>query len=150
AMISAGGDLDALFALAELSFLHGLRSAKREDHLAAAVYAWALLFPEDQDRAPARFDPRLRVPPGIYNWAPADAFLTPDRSEVVPAAGTFELPFGRMDVSFDKAALRVGDRELHGFVPTAELEVRGLGMRYRRPGIGAPLAASVRPIDPAQ
>ena len=26
AMVSAGGDLDALFALAELSFLHGLKS----------------------------------------------------------------------------------------------------------------------------
>jgi pimeloyl-ACP methyl ester carboxylesterase len=55
-----------------------------------------------------------------------------------------------MDVSFDTAALLVGDRELHGFIPTAELEVKGLGMRYRRPGIGAPLAASVRPVDPAK
>ncbi len=148
AMVSAGGDLDALFALAELSFLHGLKSAKREYHLAAAVYAWAFLFPED--RTAERFDPRLRLAADIYNWALADAFLTPDRSEVVPAAGTFKLPFGRIDVSFDKAALRVGDREMYGFVPTAELEVKGLGMRYRRPGIGAPLAASVRPVDPAQ
>jgi hypothetical protein len=150
AMVSAGGDLDALFALAELSFLQGLKSAKREYHLAAAAYAWAFLFPEEPDRAPARFDPRLRLAADIYNWALADAFLTPDRSEVVPAAGTFALPFGRMDISFDKAALRIGDREMYGFVPTAEIEVRGLEMRYRRPGIGAPLAAAIRPVDPAR
>ena len=148
AMVASGGDLDALFALAELSFLQGLRSGQREYHLAAAVYAWAFMFP-DVNRAAERFDPRLRLAADIYNWALADAFLTPDRSEVVPAAGTFELPFGRIDVSFDRAALRIGERELYGFVPTAELEVKGLGMRYRRPGIGAPLAASTRPIDPA-
>jgi hypothetical protein len=149
-MVSTGGDLNALFALAELSFLQGLKSGKREYYLAAAVYAWAFLFPEAQDRAGERFDPRLRVAADIYNWALADAFLTPDRSEVVPAAGTFELPFGRLDVSFDQAALRIGDREMYGFVPTAELEVKGLGMRYRRPGIGVPLAASVRPVDPSK
>jgi hypothetical protein len=149
AMVASGGDLDTLFALAELSFLHGRASSKREYHLAATVYAWAFLFP-DVNRAGERLDPRSRLAADIYNWALADAFLTPDRSEVVPAAGTFELPFGRIDVSFDRAALRVEDRELYGFVPTAELEVKGLGMRYRRPGIGAPLAASTRPIDPAR
>ncbi|MGH7306652.1 MAG: esterase/lipase family protein, partial [Candidatus Rokuibacteriota bacterium] len=47
------------------------------------------------------------------------------------------------------ASLRAGDRELYGFVPTSELEVRGLGMRYRRPGLGASLAAPTRPIDAA-
>jgi hypothetical protein len=34
-------------------------------------------------------------------------------------------------------------------VPVAELEVRGLGARFRNPGIGAPLAASVHAIDPS-
>jgi hypothetical protein len=61
AMVAAGSDLDALFALAELSFLHARAAAKREYHLAAAVYAWAFLFPEGSDRAPGRFDPRLRT-----------------------------------------------------------------------------------------
>ena len=147
AMVAAGGDLDALFALAELSFLHAHASGKRAYHLAAAVYAWAFLFPEARDGAPDRFDPRLRIAADLYNWAVADGFASEDRSEVVPAAGTFELPFGRLDVSFDRTALRAGDRELYGFVPTSELEVRGLGMRYRRPGLGASLAAATRPIE---
>jgi hypothetical protein len=149
-MVAAGGDLDALFALAELSFLHAQSAAKREYHLAAVVYAWAFLFPEGSDRAPGRFDPRLRIAADLYNWALAAGFASDDRSEVVPAAGTFDLPFARLDVGFDRAALRAGDRELYGFVPTSELEVKGLGMRYRRPGLGASLAAAIRPVADAR
>jgi pimeloyl-ACP methyl ester carboxylesterase len=149
-MVAAGGDLDTLFALAELSFLHGRGAAKREYHLAAAVYAWAFLFPEGPDRAPGRFDPRLRMAADLYNWSLVAGFPSEDRSDVVPAAGMFELPFGRIDVGFDRAALQAGDRELYAFVPTSELEVKGLAMRYRWPGLGAPLAASTRPIDTAR
>ena len=43
--------------------------------------------------------------------------------------------------------MRAGDRELHRFIPLAQLEVYGLAMRYRWPGLGAPLAASSRLID---
>ena len=32
--------------------------------------------------------------------------------KVVPRGGTFALPFGRIIVAFDPAALRAGDREL--------------------------------------
>src|SRR5262245_56564292 len=147
AMVSAGGDLDALFALSELSVLHARSVGKLEHYLASAVYAWAFLFPGGSDRAPGRFDPRLRIAADLYNWSIVAGFASEDRSEVVPAAGTFELPFGRLDVGFDPAALRAGDRQLYGFVPTSELEVQGLGMRYRRPGLGAPLAASTRPME---
>ncbi|HSE92484.1 MAG TPA: hypothetical protein VLF19_04190 [Methylomirabilota bacterium] len=147
AMVAAGGDLDLLFGLAELSFLHGGASDKREYQLAAAVYAFAFLFPEDGGPAPGRFDPRLRVAADLYNLALTEGFASEDRSEVVPRAGTFELPFGRLEVAFDQAALRAGDRELYRFIPVAELDVRGLAMRYRWAGLGAPLAASARPID---
>src|SRR5262245_9384696 len=46
AMVASGGDLDLLFALSELCFLHG-ESAKRRDYqMAAVVYSYAFLFPE--------------------------------------------------------------------------------------------------------
>jgi hypothetical protein len=148
AMVAAGGDLDLLFALAELSFLHGQVSANPGHRLAAAVYAYAFLFPEGAaGGAPGRFDPRLRIAADLYNWALLAGFASADGSEIVPRSGTFELPFGHLAVAFDPAALRAGDRELHGFVPIAELEVHGVAMRYRWPGLGAPLAASTRPID---
>ena len=87
AMVAARGDVDALFALAELSFLHGRASGKREYHLASAVYAWAFLFPEGLAGAPGRFDPRLRMAADIYDLAVVSGFASPDRAEVVPAAG---------------------------------------------------------------
>jgi len=148
AMVAAQGDQDMLFALAELSFLHGQATKKQDYYLAAAVYAYAFLFPEKTgDPGPGRFDPRLRTAADLYNWALILSFRAAAGSEVVPQGGTFELPFGRLEVAFDPAALRAGDRELFGFIPIGELEVHGLAMRYRWPGLGAPLAASTRPID---
>ena len=147
AMVAARGDHDLLFALAELSFLHGEAAAKPTYRMAAAVYAYAFLFPEGDGGAPGRFDPRLRIAADLYNWALTAAFASEDRAEVLPRGGTFELPFGRIEVAFDPAALRAGDRELYRFIPIAELQVYGMAMRYRWPGLGAPLAASTRPID---
>ncbi|MGH7388919.1 MAG: esterase/lipase family protein [Candidatus Rokuibacteriota bacterium] len=149
-MVAAGGDSDLLFALAELSYLHGQAAKRREYQLAAAVYAWALLFPEGAGQSPGRFDPRLRLAADLYNWSITAAFASEDGSEVVPRSGTFELPFGRMTVAFEPASLRAGERELYQLVPAAELSVHGLAMRYRWPGLGAPLAAATRPVEGAK
>ena len=51
-MVATGGDQDLLFALAEVSFLHGDTVGNPAYQLAAAVYAYAFLFPEGG--APAR------------------------------------------------------------------------------------------------
>jgi len=150
AMVARRGDDDLLFALAELSFLHGQATAKPAYRMAAAVYAYAFLFPEGDGGAPGRFDPRVTIAADLYNWALAAAFASEDRSEVIPRGGTFELPFGRIEVAFDPSALRAGDRELYRFIPIAELQVYGMAMVYRWPGLGAPLAASSRPIDSAK
>ena len=149
-MVASRGDQDLLFALAELSFLHGQAVAKPDYYLAAAVYAYAFLFPENTGGdAAGRFDPRLRSAADLYNWALALSFASSDGSEVVPRGGTFKLPFGKIEVAFDPAGLRAGDRELYRFIPVGQLEVHGLAMRYRWAGLGAPLAASIRPIEAA-
>jgi pimeloyl-ACP methyl ester carboxylesterase len=148
-MVAAKGDPDLLFALAELSFLHGEAADEREHSLAAAVYAYAFLFPEGGGRRPGPFDPRLRLAADLYNWSLTAAFASEDGSEVVPQGGDFALPFGQIAVAFDPADLRTGNRELYRFISIAELEVKGLAMRYRWPGIGAPLAASTRPAEDA-
>jgi hypothetical protein len=148
AMVATQGDPDILFALAELSYIYG-RAASRHDYtLAAAIYAWAFLFPEGTGVAPGRFDPRLRVAADLYNWSLAAALVPPGGLEVVPRGGKFELPFGPVEIDWDPASLRIGNRELYDFIPIAELEVYGMAMRYRWSGIGAPLAASSRLIDP--
>jgi hypothetical protein len=150
-MVAWQGDPDLLFALAELSLLHGQAARKPDYYLAAAVYAYAFLFAESAgSAAPGRFDPRVRIAADLYNWTLTTAFTSKDTAEVVPRGGSFPLPFGQIDVAFDPAQLRAGDRELYAFIPVAELEVYGLQMRYRWPGLGAPLAASTRPIDSSQ
>ena len=118
--------------------------------MAAVVYAYAFLFPEGAGAVPGRFDPRVRIAADLYNWGLVAGFMSEDGSEVVLRGGTFALPFGQIEVAFDPATQRAGDRELYRFIPVAELQVEGLAMRYRWPGLGAPLAASNRPIDASQ
>ncbi len=149
-MVEEHGNPDLLFALAELSFLHGQDTRNPEYDLAAAVYAYAFLFPEGVGQAPGRFDPRLRIAADLYNWALTSSFESEDGSEIILRGGTFTLPFGSMDVAFDPSSLRTQDRELYQLTPTSELEVEGFAMRYRMAGLGTPLAASIRSIDDSQ
>jgi pimeloyl-ACP methyl ester carboxylesterase len=161
-----------LFALAELSFLHAeqrkrhrgaqgqqchsqpgrvcpqpTRREKEKDrayYLAAAVYAYALLFPEDQPEEsldPA--DPRLRLAYDLYNRGLAEGLASDDDNEVRLVSGRHFLPFGTLDIESTAAALSWAGYPLEHFVPTANLEVRGLRNRYRQAGIGAALAASL-------
>src|SRR5215831_12714461 len=51
-MVEEHGNPDLLFALSELSFLHGQKSKTTQYNLAAAVYAYAFLFPEGTGRSP--------------------------------------------------------------------------------------------------
>lgn len=149
--LSAGrGNRRDVFALAELSFLHAERSRKQPYFLAALVYAYAFLFPEEGHLRPDRFDPRLRIAADIYNRSIAEGFTSRATGNVELRAGAYALPFGWLDVEFDPSELRWGRRALADFMPVAELEVRGMRTRYRWPGIGAPLAAGTVPLDAAR
>jgi triacylglycerol esterase/lipase EstA (alpha/beta hydrolase family) len=144
-MVAEDGEPDQLFALAEASYLHARNVGSRPRYLAAAVYAYAFLFADGYGASPSRFDPRLRLAADLYNHALALAFATDDGSAVVPRADRVALPFADIDVAFFPDARRLGGHVLTQFVPVRDLEVRGLAMRYRRPGLGAPLAASIAP-----
>lgn len=146
-MVAEDGNPDLLFALTELAFLYGESAKKREYQLAAVVYAYAFLFPEAGTARPGPFDPRFRLAADLYNWSLTAAFASPDGAEFVPRGGDYTLPFASITVDFDVSELLAGNRELYDLIPVAELEVQGLEARYRRPGIGAPLAASSRPIE---
>jgi pimeloyl-ACP methyl ester carboxylesterase len=140
---SADGQPDELFALAETSFYFAQASGKQPYYLAASVYAFAFLFPANPAQRTDEFDPRVRAASDIYNRGLTSAFATAARSRVDLRAGTFPLPFGSIDIAFDPAAARWGNYPLSGFAPADELHVTGLRNDYRRPGIGAPLAADV-------
>ncbi len=138
---------DALFALAELSFLRANQTGLQSQYAASVVYAYALLFPEDARPALGPFDPRTRVAADLYNRALTCAFRRTDRGTLALDSGpVVELPFGRITVERRADLLQMDGYELYDLRPVAELEVWGLRNRYRRTGIGAPLAAKTRPL----
>jgi len=150
AVVEGRGGSNEVFALAELSFEHAdevRRERARRYYLASAVYAYAFLFPNGADEVPKRFDPRVRTASDLYNRGITEGFASSDRSEVELRSGVYELPFGQLSVDVDNARLRWAGRELYGFASMADLKVTGLEARYRRSGIGAPLAARTRVID---
>jgi len=136
-------DSARLFALAELSYLRAQQTERPADALAAAVYAYAFLFASDVDVSLATFDARIEIARAIYNRGLALGLAIPDSHEVSVAAGSFALPFGTLTLAIaPDETFWVGFR-LGGFRSAADYRVRGLQNRYRRTGIGAPLAASL-------
>jgi hypothetical protein len=150
AVVTGVAGPNAIFAYAELAFKHASEGGGRPYYLASAVYACAYLFPEGEGEAPSPFDPRYRWAVELYNLAVTKAFETAGDVQVELRSGSYELPFGRLDVAFDPGQLVWGDLRLTEFAPAAELEVYGLRNRYRRPGLGAPLAAATSAIDPVE
>ncbi|HVH92173.1 MAG TPA: hypothetical protein VM783_12380, partial [Candidatus Acidoferrum sp.] len=144
--LAATGDEDRIFALAELSFFYANTSGDRSYYLAAAVYAYAFLMPGQHGTPPEGIDPRLRWAADIYNQSLTQAAKSDNGAYAIPMGGTFKLPFGELTVTFNEADLIWADYRMKDFIPAADVEVRGLRNRYRTPGIGAALAASIEPI----
>lgn len=133
-----------LFALAELSYLTARRSHSPQRYLAAAIYAYAYLFPDGAADRPSPYDPRFREACDLYNLSLSAALAQPGSGgEVMPASGHYALPFGMLEVTLDQDSLSWGGRQLVGFVPTGRLEVTGQNNQHRSAGIGAPMAARV-------
>jgi hypothetical protein len=140
--VPTADETDRIFALAELSFLHASRSGDRSYYLAAAVYAYALLFPEGGARAPDAFDPRFRTAVDIYNLGIAEGFTSADGVVIDLRDGTYRLPFGEIAISVRADSFRWSSYRLVRFADASRFVLRGLRNEYRWPGIGAALVAS--------
>ena len=152
ALRGTGVDLsrDRLFALAELSFVHAEDTHKPEYYLAAAVYAYAFLFPTagtDRCASLSPLDPRPRLAADLYNLGLTLGLSTPERDRVILEAGRQPLPFGTLTLAIDPEQFTWGGYRMSGFIPVAEFKLRGLRNRYRQPGVGAPLAAELSPME---
>jgi pimeloyl-ACP methyl ester carboxylesterase len=145
---SGRGGNDELFALAELSYLHAATARSRPDALAAAAYAYALLFPDDPSQRLQPIDPRYRWACDIYAEGLTETLREPEGRAVSLQGGTYTLPFGTLVVDFDTADLRWGGRTLSDFLPVSEYEVQGMRNHYRQHGIGVALAAKTVPGEP--
>jgi pimeloyl-ACP methyl ester carboxylesterase len=133
---------EALFALAELSFLRAEDTHDPGRFGASALYAYAFLFPEEPRDPLDPLDPRSRVAADLYNRALASAFQREEGGAVVVREGGLPLPFGHFTPRPGEPP-ELGGYAIERLDPVAELVVAGLRNRYRRPGIGAPLAATL-------
>ncbi len=134
---------DRLYALAELSFDYAQHGGDQSYYLASAAYAWAFLFPPDPTLRRDCYDPRVRTAMDLYNRGVTSGLASGRRDQVDLSARTVSLPYGPLHLDIDPAGFTFGGGQLTDFTSLADYEVRGLRNRYRRRGIGAPLAASV-------
>lgn len=153
-------DRSLLFALSELHYLAGERLRRgvkpweprdaRDYYLAAAAYAWFFLFGDAPEAPPGAFDPRFRTACDLYNYSLGWA-LTERRGTnavAVLAGGTRRLPVGQMEMKFEPGAFPWPLTEFDRFVVADHFLVRGLSVRNRQSGLGAPLVG-VTTLDPA-
>ena len=137
----------ALFALAELSFLRANQTKQQPSYAAAMIYSWATLFPDPGHPHLDELDPRIRIAADLYNRSLSSAFRRGKEGIIeIGSGGEFQLPFARLTVTHPKNMLQMEGYEFYDLRSIAEIEVRGLRNRYRRAGIGAPLAAKSRPL----
>ena len=138
---------DRLFALAELSLTYARKKNDQPYFLAAALYAYSFLFPNDISRAPLPYDPRLLLAVIVYNRGITDGLRAPESTEINLSPRRFTLPFGSLDLSVDSSGFSYGGYRLAKFVSVDDFEIRGFRNRYRKVGIGASLSARLEGTD---
>jgi pimeloyl-ACP methyl ester carboxylesterase len=155
----ATNDRDLLFALAEMSYVaanHIRHSVKPWDprqapdyYLGAAVYAYLFLFGEGEAARPSFLDRRLRTACDLYNYSLGLALTdSKDTNGIVRLQnGRRRLPVGELELKLNLTNFPASLEEFDRFLLTDQFRVRGLSVRNRKPGVGAPLVA-VRRFDP--
>jgi pimeloyl-ACP methyl ester carboxylesterase len=155
----ATGERDLLFALAEMSYVAGdsiHRSVKpwdqrdaRDYYLGAAMYAWLFLFGDAKGAPPTGFDRRFRDACDFYNFSLGLA-LTERRGTngaVQLQNDRRRLPVGEVELQLDRTHFPQELAEFDQILLADQFRVRGLSVRNRRPGVGAPLICVGR-LDP--
>jgi pimeloyl-ACP methyl ester carboxylesterase len=144
---------DVLYALAELSYSLGekqsrshkltTRFAGRDRFLASSIYAYLFMLSEEDGNV---FDRHFRNACDIYNRALPQAFACSQQTNagVILMSGERQLPFGQAQVT-----LRTNDfpwpvEDFKEFLPANQYSVRGVSVRNRQSGIGAPLIGVAR------
>ena len=142
---------DLLPALVELNYLRAerLRGSKNPNDrraatdffLASSIYAFYYLRAAAGETQFNPFDPSAAMVRGFYNCAVAQAFLVPDASSAVvrPEAGVRRPLIGPVDVRLDTSAFPWPLNMFSEWVMADVYSVRGLSVRNRREGLGAPL-----------
>jgi len=156
---------DILYALAEMSYLHGselansYRSANKKlasDYfLLSALYVYYFAFDKNRPAvSPQSSSARNAL--DMYNYGLWQAFLTDEGEGLALKAAERKLPLGNISISLDASQLSWKMEEFEKFLPADKYVPRGVSVRNRTPGAGLPLlgvgikkgSAVVAPILP--
>lgn len=146
------GERDLLFALAEMSYVAGnqiKRSVKpwdprdaRDYYLGSAVYAYLYLFGEGNDTRPSPFDRRFREACDFYNYS-LGLGLTEEPGGTNAAIrlenGRRRLPVGEIELLLKDTSVAIRASDYGQILLADQFSVRGLSVRNREAGLGAPL-----------
>jgi hypothetical protein len=144
---------ERLLALAELWFETARKSGDRGEYLAAAVCAYAYVFPATPLNPPPRpFDARANLVLQIHDRGIARGLALAESdhgTELDPSPRQIQMPFGAFVLRVPEKEFRYGGYPLGHPVALGDLEIRGMRNRYRRMGGGVALAASIEPTQQA-
>ena len=101
ALVRQHSTADGIFALAELSFLHGQHFNIPAYYLNAAVLAYAFLLPDDEKAGVSSLDPRARIAVDIYNEGLALGLGAVGSEYADLRAGVHDLPLARLTITAD-------------------------------------------------
>jgi pimeloyl-ACP methyl ester carboxylesterase len=158
-MAVATGDRDLLFVLSEMSYVAAeqiRRSVKswdqrdeRDYYLGSAVYAYLFLFGEGPEARPSAFDPRFRYACDFYNIGLGLALTRRENTNAAVRLedGPRRLPTGGIHLRLDLTNFPAPQEDFEQLLLADQFRVRGLSVRNRDPGMGAPLLA-VRRFEP--
>lgn len=152
------GDRDLLFALSEMSYLAGedirrsLKSCETRDardyYLGSAVYAWLFLYGEGKDPKPDAFKIRFREACEFYNTGVGLAMTERRNTNATMkfVDGWRPLPVGGIQMSINYSNLPSPIGYYDRILLADQFRVRGLSVRNRQSGVGAPLIC-VGPVN---
>ena len=141
---------DRLLVLAELWFATARKSEDQGEYVAAAVCAYAYLFPATPPSTPpSPYDSRTQLVLEIYDRGITKGLALSNsshRTELDPTPRQIQMPFGTFALDIPGQEFRYGGYRIVHPVALGDLEIRGLRNRYRRSGAGVALAASIEPV----
>lgn len=142
---------DVIYALSELNFWNAGRQSRsvkpgvpprsRNSYFASAIYAYLYLLGEAQDARPNPFDLRFRTAGDLYNRGLALGLMVGTNALVELGSGPRQTPPGVVAVQFTQPGFPWSLDLIKEFYSADEFTVRGLSIRNRNSGLGAPLIA---------
>jgi pimeloyl-ACP methyl ester carboxylesterase len=145
---------DILFALAELSYLHGerLRGSSSWDDVAhapdyfllSAIYAYLYLLGDGPEPPPTAWDVQFREACDLYNRALGRGFPADENGALTIGERVRKLPIGELTIIKNVETLNWNIDDFTSFLPANNYEVSGFTVRNRTSGLGLPLIATLK------